>query len=321
MKKSSAPVSLFIRISISLLILAVLCYYKEIDIYILKEEWGKANGALLIITAIASLVVHTLAGADKLWRVLRAMNVDISFKEIFRIRMGTGPLRVLMPLKTGDLINIAYLRRCNYMPFGQASGAVIFDKGLNGIGIFFWLLLSIVFLPDILMHWQLPAAFAICLFYFSIVFNPWLQEKIAMTGGLVHPKIEKLVKEIMVPFKSFPNRLKLFFITYGILFQARPLIVIYLLFMAYGITPDISNVIAYTSIAILFGHIPITPLGIGPREATLVALFAGQATSEIIVSVAALMTLAVYVIPMMAGAFWTPGIMRDFISPDVEIKM
>ena len=45
----------------------------------LETAWATADKGMLLLVMVASAAFHIFVGADKLWRVLRALRVDISF--------------------------------------------------------------------------------------------------------------------------------------------------------------------------------------------------------------------------------------------------
>lgn len=294
----------------SVAILAFLYFRKGLDGRTLAHEWQRADKSILSATILLSACFHVFVGADKLWRVLRAMQVRVPYPEILRIRLGAGPLRMLVPLKAGDILNVLYFWRHKQMAFGRASGAILFDRGLNALGAIFWLLMGLLMLPGFSVHRQVLLLVGVGAAYVLLVFCRPLQELAIVVAGRLSRKLERFVRGIFAPFQEFSVRAKVFFLAYGLAFQLRPLLVCYALFRAYGVAPPFPHILAYGSVAVLTVHIPGPPVGLGAREAAIVTLFAGAASDSVLFSVGLLMTISVHIVPMILGIPWIGWFLR-----------
>jgi len=300
----SRGAGIFVHLAMSLAILAAIYFYKKIDVGTLRAEWEKINGAALVITIVFSAAVHIFVGAHKLWRILSAMGVDITYGEVLKVRLGAGPIRLLAPLDAGELVNILYFCRHEKMPLGRASGAMVLDKGLNLIGITYWLLLGLILLPDVSSLQQIVLVAALGVSYIAFFFCVPLHNSFVRVATRLHPKVGRFTEGLLAPFREFAPVTKLYFLFYGVLFSLRPLVVCFLLFYMHGVRINAIQVLTGASIAIMAGHIPGTVVGMGPREWVISEVFSGVASTEVILSVAIMMTLTVHVIPMIVGVPW-----------------
>jgi hypothetical protein len=310
-----------INLMVSLTVLGAICFYKEINLSSLGAEWTRINKPILVFVVISSAAVHIFVGAHKMWQIMRAMGVDISYGEALRVRLGAGPLRLLTPLKAGELVNILYFWRHKEMPFARASGGVILDKGLNMVGAIYWLLLGLILLPGLSSLSQTLLVAALAVFYIVFFFYVPLHNLTLRIARGVHPRIGRLAEGLLAPFREFSPGKKLYFLVYGLLFNLRPLVVCFLLFSAYKISTDMPQILARTSVAILAGHTPGTLVGMGPRELVLCEMFSGLAPKEIILTVGFLMTLTVHVIPMIIGIPWVSWFLRRLASNNQVIDV
>jgi len=301
---SSKAAKIFISLAISLGILAYICVRKRISFDTLGAEWAKIDQTILVATIIFSAIIHIFVGAHKLWRIMHAMGVEITYGEMLLVRLGAGPLRFLVPLKAGELVNVLYFYRHKEMSFGRASGAVIFDKGLNMIGTTYWLLLGVTLLPGLSSMLQTLFIGGLGLSYILFFFCVPLHDFVIRAAGRLHAKVGQFAAGVLAPFKEFSAAQKIYFLLYGLVFTLRPLVVCFLLFYAYGITIGIIEVLARASVAILAGHMPATVVGMGAREWAVSEMFSEFASKEIALSVGLLMTLTVHIIPMMLGVPW-----------------
>ena len=111
---------------------------------------------------------------------------------------------------------------------------------------------------------------------------------------------------------------KVFFLLYGIVFQLRPLAVCWLVLAAFRLDrlPALDELLALGSVVVLMSNIPSLG-GIGPREATLMAVFADYASPPTLLSVGLLMSFAVQVFPALLGIPWMFPLLRS-MAPQVE---
>jgi len=119
----------------------------------------------------------------------------------------------------------------------------------------------------------------------------------------IHPKLGRLARGVLSAFEEFSPGRKIGFLGYGIVFQLRPLIVCYLLFLAFNPArmPSLQEFLAYGSVVVLMSNVPLTVAGIGPREAALTTLFATYASDVTLLSVGILMSFSIHVVPAILG--------------------
>lgn len=285
------------------LVLLALFEVLGLDAGSLCQSWRGASWPYLAAAALWSVAVHVTTSTDKLWRVLAAMGLPMAWRQVLRIRLGSGPLRILLPVDAGDLTNIVFLNRNENLRLDAASGAILFDRGLNLIGTTFWLLAGLALLKA-----ESPAPRALLLGAIGVAYGLFLfsgaLQDLAISGArAVHPRLGRFMEGALCPFRQFGARKKVFFCAYGILFQTRPLVVAWLLFAAYGIHLPMGEFVAWITLAMFAGHLP-TAMGMGPREAAVVYLFSGVAPPAVLLSIGILLTLLTHALPMAVGLPW-----------------
>ncbi len=298
-----------LAVGASVLALLLLFALLDLDLSSLEDSLERASWPLVAIAAILSAAMHIAGSTDKLWRVLSAMGLSLEWRQVLRIRLGSGPLRILLPVDAGDLVNIVFLKRSENLSLDAASGAILFDRGLNLIGTTFWLLAGLALLKAESPAPRAALLAAIGLSYGLFLFSGPLQ-RLAMAGARrVHHRVGRFVEGTLAPFQRFSAGRKLFFCAYGVLFQTRPLIVAWLLFLSFGIRVPAGELVAWITLSMFAGHLP-TAMGMGPREAALVFLFSGAAPPAVLLSIGILLTLLVHALPMAVGLPWVPWYLR-----------
>lgn len=292
-------------------VLALIVWWKEIRLGDLQRHWQGADKLLLALAFAVSALFHVLLGAHKLWLVLRTLKVDVSYRDVVRVVLGMGPLQVILPLKGGEIVAILFFWRHKRMPLGNASGAIVFDRSLNFVAAGAWMLVGLLLDPggDAPYSAGLLGASAVLV---VLLFAPPVHDLGIRVARALHPRLERLARGVLEPWRAMPARRKLLFLGYGMLVVVRPILVCYLVFRAYHQSPPLSQVLVYTAVAIFAGHLPGPLMGMGPREGAIVGMAhrAGLGGGAVALSVGLLLSLLVYIGPMLLGLPWVPWLMH-----------
>jgi uncharacterized membrane protein YbhN (UPF0104 family) len=279
-----------------------------------RDQVLRADLGLLALVFVGSAAFHVFFGAHKLHCILRAAGVDIRFAETLKIRLGAGPMRALLPLSAGELIQLFYFRANKQMQLTSASGIVVFDKGINLLGALSWFAVGLTFAPSgtvrlagsVEARWLglLPGVLiAACL---VVIFLVPAHDLAVRIGSAAHPKLGGALANLLAPFRALPPTTKLALVSYGAFFQLRPIVVCFFLLRAVGLNPSLVDTLTAASAAVCAGYIPGFVSGSGPREAVLVeALRSSYAPVDAIFCAGLLMTFAVHLVPALLGAPWT----------------
>lgn len=305
-----------ISLAISVGILALLYMATAVQIQTVITEWAGADKGKLLLAVVFSAVSYFSLGPHKLWLILRNMGVDISLRETLFVRLGEGPLKVLMPLKGGELLTVVFFWRYKRLPMGNAAGALAFDKGLNLLGNGLWLLVGVSLVSGMEPSLRVLAVIALGLFAVAFLFLSPLHNGIIRVAGRLSAKVGRFVRGLLMPWREFSSRRKIFFLVYGVVWVTRPFFVCYLLFAAYGIYPRLQHIVLYTTMATFAGAVPGPMVGIGPRETVIAGMFAGYLPvgSSAALSVGFLMTLSLYLAPYLLGVPWLPWFLGRLVA-------
>ncbi len=300
--RAAARNHVILTMLISAVILVVLYFKVGRRLGPIAEQFYRLNWGIFAATLVFSASWHTLVGADKWWRIMRAQGAKVGYWEVFRVRLGSDPIRFAAPMKAGEVVNAVYFARLKELGFSRAAGSIVFDKSLNFFGTVFWLYVGIVAMAELPaagylgLHTAMGAAVLVL-----ICVRP-VRRAAAALAAKMHPKLGRLAAGVLSAFEEFSPLRKIGFLLYGIVFQLRPLAVCWLLFLAmqpYRL-PSLHELLALGSVVVLMSNIPSMG-GIGPREATLMTVFAGYAGPATLLSVGLLMSFAVQVLPAILG--------------------
>jgi hypothetical protein len=233
------------------------------------------------------------------------MGADVPYWEVWRVRLGSDPIRFASPFKVGEVVNAIYFSRLEKFGFSRSAGSIAFDKALNFFGTLIWLYIGLTALStqmvtmsnQILLHSAVGVAIII-----TLAVQP-ARELARRIAHKIHPKVGRLAAGILAAFEEFSFIQKIGFLLYGIIFQLRPIIVCYLLFLAFTPTqmPPIAEFLAFGSVAVLMSNVPLTVAGMGPREAAIMALFSQYAPQAMLLSIGVLMSISIHVVPAILG--------------------
>ncbi len=294
-------------------ILVTLCVVQGITLEKLGGGLGDISVPMLFLVIVLSAAFHIFAGADKLRRVLRAMDLDLGFADVLRMRLGSGPLRLVIPFKAGELATIAFLSRFRGIEVGRATGVMVFDRSLNIAGTTFWLLIGALLMTSARVPYQAVLCLTAGLLYVCFFFLTPMHGLCIGIAERIHGRLGRFVSGLLMPLRELSPGKKLFFLAYGFLFQTRNLWVCWLLFLGFGWAPSLSTFIGFVTITQFAGHLPAFA-ELGPKDAVFVALFQGAASPEVLLSVSLLMTLCIHIVPSVLGLPWVPWFVRGFSS-------
>jgi len=304
---------------ISLGIVLLLCWKTGTKISEVAHEFRHPDAPLLVgLAFLISAAIHILAGAHKWYLILRGMGCDTTYREVLFVRMGSDPVRIVMPFKTGELSNIAYFWRRGKLSFARSASWILFDKALNIGGTFFWLIVGLVMYLLSAERAQLPQATWVLAFGTGIGIAALIAGMLPLASATVRqamrrladrlgPRLGGIVVQLLSTFEEIPPRRKAALLLYGIGFQLRPLIVFYLLVQAFGsrfAAVPLWAVLAWGSVVVACSNVPYTEWGTGPREAALLAVFGSYVKGEssaVLFAIGILMAVAIHFVPALFG--------------------
>jgi len=273
---------------LSVAILLGLCWKTGTKLSQVVGKLGEVDLFLLGLTFALSAAVHTLLGALKWFLTLRWSGCATTFVETLFVRMGSDPLRAVLPFKSGELGNVAYYWRTGRLTFGESVSWVAFDKAMNIGGTFFWLIVGLVVLafqrmPDALRSQSSVVVSGSLLVAASVgaSFAPLVSRRVrrglVALAGRISPKVGRFGANVLAVFDRISPRRKAALTILGVVFQLRPIVVCALLFLAFAPDfqrrPSPAEFLASGSVVVAFSNVPGPQWGTGPREFALNLLF------------------------------------------------
>jgi len=244
----------------------------------------QVNLRIVAICLLISFVKNIFVSAYK-WRlIIKVLGYQVSLKEILFIKLASDPIVDALPLKTGELAKIGYLKtNCN-IPYSKALSSIVIGYLLN---------LAVIFI------------------YAAVGSALFLKNKIVATQDLQLvfglPLFEKVTKR----FKSYDfNPMKRVIrnkpiLIYTFLFIGAGLINFYLLSVALGNPLSLVNILVFVPLVIVAGSMHLTISGLGVREFAILFCFSGMGTPEFLLSLGILYSFVDSLFPAIIGMPFT----------------
>jgi len=277
---------------------------------------ARAEIRVLLAALMVSLSTNCVLAALR-WRfILRRMGLEIGLAEAFMIKMGSAPLKSVLPLRAGEAGRVLYLKRRHGFSAVKGTASILLELGSN-ILVFIALILGggvICGADPGGSRLPLLAVLAVSAGT-ALVLSPRSTRRFLRAAAAKIPSAR--VRGALDTLFSLPRFFRplelggLF--AFSLLIQSGKLLSFYLAARSLGISYSPATYLVALPFSILLATIPVTILGIGLRENTLaelIPLYNPLAGESAIVGSALLLSLLEYVFPVLLGLFWT----RRFLS-------
>lgn len=262
---------------------------------------------LLLAALVLSTVNHALVAAERYRRIIQALGCRISLGEAILIRMGGAPIKGLLPVKSGELAKVLYLKRRHSFPYhsGILATALGYLISLLSFSLFilagwvlamdgppnrfFFGLALIIGLPlVILVLARAPLGRA-----FSRFLRRTQSDTLSRIPEALSGQLEGLKREgVRISF-------------YSILLEGCKVINAFIIFKALGMEVPFSVALFRIPLTIMAANLPITIGGLGTRETSTLILFSDYAPESILVAASLSTSMVNLFFPMMIGLLFT----------------
>lgn len=286
----------------------------------LTELLAAVRGADLVLVAAAALLsvlCTTLQTAELRRQALRTLSQDISFRTALLTTAGTLALHHSLPAGSGAAVSIAYLRRHH---------AVDVPRGALAFGLVFWLklcwmlglaTLGWVLLPesDAIRGGTMVAVLLVTMVGGGLV---WLSRH-RVVGLLGDRGWRGKLAQLLAGLQETPIRASAlaWTVSHALLSVLSDLLVFGLLLAALGAKVEPLRIVALLPLCLLGARVPITTMGIGTREALILAFFAGTADAQILLAAGLLYSFIEHLLPALLGSVVTGHFLARLRAPAI----
>jgi hypothetical protein len=303
-----------VPLAVSIIILFVL--FRKIDAGQTIEALRGCDIRLVALAVLISMSINIFFGAVKWRRILVGLGCRLPLREILAIRTGCIPFKVLFPLKSAELLKAVYLDRRGSLSFTRSIGSLILDKALNLLVL---ILIAIVGLTVVDIN--IPEAFLVCLLILIllVVYSVLFRRGLIGLASRMHPRFKGVATGLLSGFAELGFREKMILVIYSFVYQSSEFFNTFILLKAVGVTVPLFYLMAVIPVIMVVNNLPITVLGLGTREITIVFFFAGFGPATSLLSAGILISLVEHVLPVITGilfirSFHTYFTMKDDVN-------
>ena len=277
-------------------ILALLCRNTRLDA--LRDAATRADPWLLGAAVAASLVAEIVVSSAKLRRILALLGTPAGMWETTVLRMGTYPVRQLIPFKSGELLRISYLNRRFGLSIARAGILAIIDAGSDAGALAVLVAVGLALREGALG--LLVAALAIIPIAALAVWRPRLERWRHRLGDAQRPWVWEQAPAVAA-WTAVLVILELG--AYGLVLRA------------FHLQVPLSAMVLFVPMVVFAAGLPATPMGLGIREAAITFLLAPYGAPAELLAAGLASSAVVKMAPAVAGIAFVRPLLRRLLVP------
>lgn len=296
-------------LSLIISIIIILILFSKLNLKTIFNIIKNSDILLLSVSLILALFITFFLVAVVWFIILKELGCRLKFQEVLFMRIGSFPIKAILPMKTGNLSVAYYLKKKHDFSFKKGISFLVYNEFI------FFLALAMYFFVGLLYKQNFETS-ALVLKTISVlivlILIPFVVFKIKIIKGFFFRTLQKISMRFYLFFKELGyafNRIKIARTLFFIFLAAIELYIIfifhYIVFRAVGINISMIPVIAYSPIFMVLSLLPITVSGLGVRESSIVILFSSYSSPESLVSAGLLISLIFYLLPAFIGIAFT----------------
>ena len=306
-------------VSLAITGILLVLIFRKIDPEAVLASLKQARRLPLLAALAVSFFSNCWLAAVKWRRILAPLGLEISNRESFLIKMGSTPVKSILPFRSGEASRVIYLKRRYGFSAARAAGSIGLELFLN---IFVFLLFIVIgglvcsrTPPDVLTAAALLLAGGMAVFLAAGRAAPrrWVRRGLDRVPS---PRLRGGLETLLTFHRFFPRREILAPLLYSLVIQGGKLLSFFLIAAAFRITLPPAVYLVILPFSILVSTIPITFLGIGLREGSLVELVPlySSVSAAAILGPALVFSAVEYLFPALLGLAWTGKFTRRILA-------
>jgi uncharacterized membrane protein YbhN (UPF0104 family) len=264
------------------------------------DKIGVFKAAILVACGMFFTVfVHT----DRLRALLAAVNCNPGWQRLIEMRMGTMPLALVLPVKSGDFSRAFYLKNQTGLPLMRGMALMTAEKTLGLCANFTLFAAAAMMLGRGFMHLHAAAAAAGAAAMFAI--SVYLIENGFTRRGQADQEQQRVRPE--------PVYFAVIFV-YSIVALGSEIIMTLLVFAMLGVPAPVLEILYYLPLVQILSLLPISVRGIGVRENGYLFFLQAFAPKSVLVFAGLTVTVTIYIIPTIAGFAFTQSFLKKCMA-------
>ena len=306
-------------VSLAVTGLLLLLIFRKIEPGEVISSLAQARPVPLLTALAVSFLTNCWLAAVKWRRILAPLGLDISFREAFLVKMGSTPVKSILPLRSGEASRVIYLKRRYDFSAARTAGSIALELFLN---IFVFLLFIVAggvacsrTPPDVITAAALVLAAGMAIFLASGRAAPRRRVR-GLLDRIPQPRLRGGLETLLTFHRFFSRRQILVPLFHSVVIQAGKLLSFFLIAAAFRLSFPPVVYLVILPFSILISTIPVTLLGIGLREGSLVELIPlySPIAAEAVLAPALVFSAVEYLFPALLGLFWTGQFTRRILE-------
>lgn len=305
-------------LSLALTALLLWAVLRQVDFGQTLRYLDQARPLHLLAALAVSFLANCWLAAEK-WRfIVRRLGLELPPREALMLKMSSGLIKSILPFRSGEASRVVYLKRAYEYPLASSTVSLIVELGSN-------LLVFAVLIPAFgLILIANPKGcllpLILCLGAGSLVVilaarTPLRGAIVRFTERLPGARIRAAARAVL----STPGRFSAgdwaAILGYSLVIQSGKFATFYLINRSLGIGLSAPSYFVVLPLSILVSTVPLTFLGMGVREYSLVDLIpfynqelvramGASDLSALVLGSALLFSVVEYIFPALLGVFW-----------------
>lgn len=249
------------------------------------QDLGNIDKLFLFFAVIVTLPFPLLS-ALRWWYILRAFQIDMSYKRILKLTLGAWPLSIF-PGRAGDFARVVGLP--SEVPMDLALTSVFLEKVKDIL-----ILVTFSILGTTLS--------GLYIYTLSLVLGALFLLAIVYLLPNLNPKIKAI--RVGITYLLQAKRYLFLGLSASALNWFLSLVQVYFLFAGVGVLVPFVQIMTWLPLAIFVGILPITLEGMGTRDGALIYFFSTLASTSQIITVGIWYSLLGYWFLAILGLPW-----------------
>ena len=274
---------------------------------------GLLRGRTLLLVLIISALTNIGLYGERWHRTLKYVGISAPFSYLMRLNAGTGPVRLLLPIQTGEIITAAILGRRLGKPISTIVSTLFYNKYLSFAATLLLALGGMIAGALATMHsaWVIASFAGGVTILFFLLESKRVRQWILRLGEKIHPGLAQLSARLLSTHARLTRGAKMLLLAYAFVFAILEVITVWLIARDLGIGVSFIQLIVIVQLMVLVTNLPITMAGVGSREALSLVLLARFATPEQAAAFGVLYSAVEYLWPLVAGLPFTSSVIVD----------
>jgi glycosyltransferase 2 family protein len=273
-------------------------------------QLSQVHLAPLALACLLSIMGNAWLACEKYRLILRGMGFDLDLREVILMKLGSLPLKNVLPLKTGELTRLVYLQRNHKVSYIRGGASVLLNVGWSVLAV------GMIMIPGCALALSLTLAWvSLGLLSIWVLLVLLGLGKRAERGRQWRPRPGgSTVGHALALARSIGPAGFIRLGGFSIAFEGVKVVNYALIFHAMGLLPPLDQFLRATPPLILLSSLPFSIMGLGLREGSVLMAFSSTGSEASLVSVGLWVSVVEGVVPLLAGLLLLKSFMTRLLA-------